>query len=125
MGALGAIIKTFCTLPRGWEPKFVQLRLLELTRRYLQEQLEDQPVFTSPEMVADYLSVQMRDYRREVFVVLLLDSKHQLLDNYGLFQGRWMLPVCTPGGGCSGLRMSAAAVIVAHNHPSVTPSKSG
>ena len=100
--------------------KFVQLKAsLELTRRYLQEQLEDQPVFTSPEMVADYLSVQMRDYRREVFVVLLLDSKHQLLDNYELFQGTLDAASVHPREVVArALRMSAAAVIVAHNHPS-------
>ena len=44
-------------------------------------------MFTSPEKVSDYLSVQMRDYKREVFMMLLLDSKHQLLDTYELFQG--------------------------------------
>ena len=70
-------------------------------------------------MVADYLSVQMRDYRREVFAVLLLDSKHQLLDNYELFQGTLDAASVHPREVVArALRMSAAAVIVAHNHPS-------
>lgn len=123
-GGLGALLgadrKTFCSAKGVGTAKFVQLKAsLELTRRYLQEQLEDQPVFTSPEMVADYLSVQMRDYRREVFVVLLLDSKHQLLDNYELFQGTLDAASVHPREVVArALRMSAAAVIVAHNHPS-------
>lgn len=123
-GGLGALLgadrKTFCSAKGVGTAKFVQLKAsLELTRRYLQEQLEGQPVFTSPEMVADYLSVQMRDYRREVFVMLLLDSKHQLLDNYELFQGTLDAASVHPREVVArALRMSAAAVIVAHNHPS-------
>ncbi|MGB0449267.1 MAG: RadC family protein [Porticoccaceae bacterium] len=123
-GGLGALLgadrKTFCSAKGVGTAKFVQLKAsLELTRRYLQEQLEEQPVFTSPEMVADYLSVQMRDYRREVFAVLLLDSKHQLLDNYELFQGTLDAASVHPREVVArALRMSAAAVIVAHNHPS-------
>ena len=67
--------------------KFCQVQAtLELTARYLQEQLEGQPMFTSPAQVQDYLSVQMRDYQREVFVVLLLDSPHQLLDIASYFR---------------------------------------
>lgn len=123
-GGLGALLgadrKTFCSAKGVGTAKFVQLKAsLELTRRYLQEQLEEQPVFTSPETVADYLSVQMRGYRREVFVVLLLDSKHQLLDNYELFQGTLDAASVHPREVVArALRMSAAAVIVAHNHPS-------
>ena len=123
-GGLGALLgadrKTFCSAKGVGTAKFVQLKAsLELTRRYLQEQLEEQPVFTRSEMVADYLSVQMRDYRREVFVMLLLDSKHQLLDNYELFQGTLDAASVHPREVVArALRMSAAAVIVAHNHPS-------
>ena len=123
-GGLGALLgadrKTFCSAKGVGTAKFVQLKAsLELTRLNLQEQLEEQPVFTSPEMVADYLSVQMRDYRREVFVMLLLDSKHQLLDNYELLQGTLDAVSVHPREVVArALRMSAAAVIVAHNHPS-------
>ena len=123
-GGLGALLgadhKTFCSAKGVGTAKFVQLKAsLELTRRYLQEQLEEQPVFTNPEKVRDYLSVQMRDYKREVFVMLLLDSKHQLLDTYELFQGTLDAASVHPREVVSrALRMHAAAVIVAHNHPS-------
>jgi DNA repair protein RadC len=123
-GGLGALLgadhKAFCSAKGVGTAKFVQLTAsLELTRRYLQEQLEEQPVFTSPEKVSDYLSVQMREYKREVFVVLLLDSKHLLLDTYELFQGTLDAASVHPREVVArALRMSAAAVIVAHNHPS-------
>ena len=68
--------------------KYCQLRAtLELTERYLGEQLSNNDIFTSPKQVEDYLSVQMRDYQREVFSVLLLDSRHQLLGYHELFYG--------------------------------------
>ncbi|MDB4260868.1 DNA repair protein RadC [Porticoccaceae bacterium] len=123
-GGLGGLISsghtTFCKAKGVGTAKFFQLKAsVELTRRYLQEQLEGQPVFTSPEKVSDYLSVQMRDYKREVFMMLLLDSKHQLIDTYELFQGTVDAASVHPREVVArALRKNAAAVIVAHNHPS-------
>ena len=123
-GGLGALISsdhsTFCSAKGVGTAKFVQLKAsIELTRRYLQEQLEGQPVFTSPEKVSDYLSVQMRDYKREVFMMLLMDSKHQLIDTHELFQGTLDAASVHPREVVArALRKNAAAVIVAHNHPS-------
>ena len=123
-GGLGPLISsdhaTFCKAKGVGTAKYVQLKAsIELTRRYLQEQLEGQPVFTSPEKVSDYLSVQMRDYKREVFMMLLLDSKHQLIDTHELFQGTVDAASVHPREVVArALRKNAAAVIVAHNHPS-------
>ena len=123
-GGLGALISadhpTFCRAKGVGTAKYVQLKAsVELTRRYLREQLEGQPVFTSPEKVSDYLSVQMRDYRREVFMMLLLDSKHQLIDTYELFQGTVDAASVHPREVVArALNKNATAVIVAHNHPS-------
>jgi len=123
-GGLGPLISSdqaaFCKAKGVGTAKYVQLKAsIELTRRYLKEQLEGQPVFTSPEKVSDYLSVQMRDYKREVFVMLLLDSKHQLIDTHELFQGTLDAASVHPREVVArALRKNAAAVIVAHNHPS-------
>jgi DNA repair protein RadC len=123
-GGLGNLISAdhsaFCSAKGVGTAKFVQLKAsIELTRRYLQEQLEGQPVFTSPEKVSDYLSVQMRDYKREVFMMLLLDSKRQLIDTHELFQGTVDAASVHPREVVArALRKNAAAVIVAHNHPS-------
>ena len=130
-GGLGPMLsadqRAFCSAKGLGPAKFAQVQAnLELTTRYLQEQLHGNPVFTSPSQVKDYLAVQMRDYQREVFVVLLLDTCHQLLEYRELFQGTL--------SGASGhprevvklaLSKNAAAVIVAHNHPSgnAEPSK--
>ena len=76
-------------------------------------------MFTSPDQVRDYLAVQMRDYQREVFVVLLLDASHQLLEYRELFQGTINGASVHPREVVKlALIKNAAAVIVAHNHPS-------
>jgi DNA repair protein RadC len=64
--------QTFCAAKGLGQAKFCQLQAtLELTRRYLDEQLRSQDIFTSPEKVMDYLAIQMRDNHREVAKVAL------------------------------------------------------
>jgi DNA repair protein RadC len=61
----------------------------------------------------------MRDYQREVFSVLLLDSRHQLLGYHELFHGTIDTTSVHPREVVKlALEKNAAAVIVAHNHPS-------
>jgi len=92
---------------------------LELTERYLQEQLSSNNVFTNPKQVEDYLAVQMRDYTREVFSVLLLDSRHQLLAYHELFHGTIdARSVHSREAVKLALEKNAAAVIIAHISPS-------
>jgi DNA repair protein RadC len=78
----------FCLRKGLGEAKYCQLQAsLELTKRYLSERLTSSDVFSSPDEVMDYLAIQMRDYHREVFVMLSLDTKHRLIDFTELFQG--------------------------------------
>ena len=61
----------------------------------------------------------MRDYTREVFSVLLLDSRHQLLAYNELFHGTIdATSVHSREVVKLALGKNAAAVIIAHNHPS-------
>ena len=123
-GGLGPLLSadqhTFCYAKGLGPAKFCQIQAtLELTTRYLREQLQGSPVFTCPAHVKDYLAVQMRDYHREVFVVLLLDTRHQLLEFCEVFQGTIDSASVHPREVVRlALHKNAAAVIVAHNHPS-------
>ena len=123
-GGLGALLNAnqarFCSIKGLGLAKYCQLRAtLELTERYLGEQLNNNDIFTSPKQVEDYLSIQMRDYQREVFSVLLLDSRHQLLGYHELFHGTIDTTSVHPREVVKlALEKNAAAVIVAHNHPS-------
>jgi DNA repair protein RadC len=91
----------------------------ELCRRRLLERLIRGEPLTSPSGTLDYLQSCLQDRRREVFTVLFLDTRHRVIAAEDLFQG-------TIDGACvyprivaeRALRLGAAAVIVAHNHPS-------
>jgi len=130
-GGLGPLLKadqeTFCEAKGLGIAKYSQLQAtLELTKRYLEEQLCSDYVFNSPDSVMDYLAVQMRDYHREVFVALLLDTRHRLIEFCELFQGTINSASVHPREVAKiALQKNAAAVIVAHNHPSgsAEPSK--
>ena len=123
-GGLGSLLSanqtSFCSVKGLGVAKYCQLKAtLELTERYLAEQLRDNDIFTSPKQVEDYLSVQMRDYQREVFSVLLLDSRNQLLGYHELFHGTIDVTSVHPREVVKlALQKNAAAVIIAHNHPS-------
>ncbi|RUO76290.1 RadC family protein [Idiomarina seosinensis] len=93
--------------------------VLELSKRYLKWQLKRNDGFTEPRMVKDYLTTQLRHQSREVFVVLLLDSQHRLLRYEELFQGTInAAPVYPREVLKMVMQHNAAAVILAHNHPS-------
>lgn len=100
--------------------KYVQLQAaLELGRRYLRERLERNDVIESPAASRDYLTMCLRDKPYESFYVLFLDSKHRVLHHQELFRGTIdsaTVPVREVVK--EALKHNAAALIVAHNHPS-------
>ncbi|PXW96499.1 DNA replication and repair protein RadC [Sphaerotilus hippei] len=93
--------------------------VLELARRALAAQLSQRPVFDSPAAVRDYLSLQLAELPHEVFAVLFLDAQHRLLSYEPLFRGTLTQTSVYPREVLKrALALNAAAVILAHNHPS-------
>jgi len=93
--------------------------VLEISRRYLASTLEKGEGFTRPQMVRDYLASQLRHQPREVFAILLLDSQHRLLHYKEMFYGTInAAPVYPREIVKIVLEYNAAAIILAHNHPS-------
>ena len=119
-GVLHAPQAEFCAIKGLGSVKYAQLQaVLALATRYLQEQLTQQPVFTSPQLVKDFLQGYLRGKTREVFVVLYLDSQHRLICTEELFQGTIDSAAVYPREVVrQALNHHAAAVILAHNHPS-------
>ena len=106
---------------RGVGPaKYVNLQAaLELGRRYLMERLAKGDALDSPQVSRDYLSLQLRDKPYEAFLGLFLDSKHRVIHHQELFRGTIdsaSVPVREVVK--EALKHNAAAMIVAHNHPS-------
>ncbi|MGO3301160.1 MAG: RadC family protein, partial [Pseudoalteromonas sp.] len=110
----------FCTQKGLGVAKFVQLQaVLELSRRYMLEQCQRDAVFNSPQAVYDYLTIQLRGLQQEVFMVLYLDSQNRLIKDETLFYGTINAASVYPREVVkAALKNNAAALILAHNHPS-------
>lgn len=110
----------FCACIGFGEAKFVQLQAVqEMTKRHLNEQLVREDVFTSAELVKNYLKTHLQMSQREVFAVLFLDSQHRLIQYQELFYGTIDSAAIYPREIVkAALKFNAAACILAHNHPS-------
>ncbi|WP_305857525.1 RadC family protein [Balneatrix alpica] len=123
-GSLAALLKAdLASFSQGkglGSAKYAQLQaVLEMARRHLGEQLRRDNVFTAPEQVRQYLLALLRAEEREIFACLLLDSQHRLIHMEPLFMGTIDAASVYPREVVKlALRYNAAAMIVAHNHPS-------
>jgi DNA repair protein RadC len=95
--------------------------VLEIARRVLAERLAAQPGFEQPQAVKDYLSLHLAALDHEAFAVLFLDVRHRLLRLETLFRGTLSQTAVHPREVVKrALALNAAAVVLAHNHPSGT-----
>ena len=95
--------------------------VLELARRALAEQLKEREVFGSPGAVKQYLQLHLAAKAHEVFGVLFLDAQNRLLAMEELFRGTLTQTSVYPREVVlRALHHGAAAVVLAHNHPSGT-----
>jgi DNA repair protein RadC len=93
--------------------------VVELARRSLGQDLQDKPVFDCPARVREYLQLEIADREQEVFMVLFLDARHQLIAAEELFHGTINQTSVYPREVVKrALGLNAAAVVLAHNHPS-------
>jgi DNA repair protein RadC len=119
-GLLQANQQQLCAA-RGLGPaKFAQLQaVLELARRHLGERLQRGDLLLNPEATRRYLITTLGDLPHEVFCCLFLDTRHRLICYEELFQGTIDGASVHPREVVRrALHHNAAAVILAHNHPS-------
>ena len=92
---------------------------LELARRHYAEALRSGPLLDSPAATHRFLIAQLRDQPHELFCCLHLDNRHRLIAFDELFRGTIDGASVHPREVVKqALRRNAAAVILAHNHPS-------
>ncbi|PXA69730.1 MULTISPECIES: RadC family protein [Vibrio] len=110
----------FCAHKGLGEAKFVQLQaVLEMTQRYLAETLKRGDALTSPQQTKLYLTSVLRDRHREAFYILFLDNQHRVIQDEILFEGTIDAASVYPREVVKrALQLNAAALILAHNHPS-------
>jgi DNA repair protein RadC len=100
--------------------------VLELARRAMGQQLREREAFHSPDTVGRYLQLHLAHLPHEVFAVLFLDAQHRMLAMEELFRGTLTQTSVYPREVVlRALHHRAAAVVLAHNHPSgsVQPSR--
>ncbi len=99
--------------------------VVELARRALAHQLREGPVFAAPQEVKDFVALHLQAQQREVFAVLFLDAQHRLLHWQEVFHGTLNQTSVYPREVLRiAMQFNAAAVILAHNHPSGSPEPS-
>ena len=117
---LSADQKSFCQGKGLGMATYVQCQaVLEIARRHYAEHLGERDSFTSPEHVRNYLQASLRDRQAEVFCVLFLDNRHRLISFEECFNGTIDGASVHPREIVrKAIHHNAAAVILAHNHPS-------
>jgi DNA repair protein RadC len=97
--------------------RFVAMK--ELSQRHMLEGIKSKDILTSSAATRDYLRAKFRDCQSEIFSCLFLNNQHHVVKLEELFRGtidgaavypREVVKRC--------LHHNAAAVILAHNHPS-------
>lgn len=119
-GLLSASERDFCETKGLGQAKFAQLQAsLEMSHRFMAETLDKSDAFNSVEQTQAYLIAKLRDQPHEVFAMLLLDSQHRLIKYRPMFYGTIDSASVYPRVLVQqALLDNAAAVILAHNHPS-------
>jgi DNA repair protein RadC len=92
----------------------------------LEREVRNSDVLTSPGAVRDYLRLLLGDRPHEVFAVVFLDAQHRVLDTLEMFRGTLTQSSVYPREILvEALARKAAAVLLAHNHPSGVAEPSG
>ena len=117
---LGADREQFCEAKGLGNAKYVQLQAsVEMSRRYLRECLERGNALTNPDDTRNFLMSELSGCDSEVFGCLFLDNKHRVIKFEKLFYGTIDGASVYPREVVKlALRYNAAALILAHNHPS-------
>ncbi|WP_088284166.1 DNA repair protein RadC [Ideonella sp. A 288] len=101
--------------------------VLHQARCVLSRQVRRGAAISSPQAVKDYLRVNFGGLEHEVFSIMFLDAQHRMLSFEEMFRGTVSQTSVYPREIVKkALSLNAAAVILAHNHPSgvADPSRS-
>ena len=107
-------------IPGMGPAKYVQLQaVLEMSRRALVEGMKQNDTMSTPGAVRDYLRLHLAGLGHEVFFALWLDAQNRLIAAEELFRGTLTQTSVYPREVVKkALQHNAAAVVLAHNHPS-------
>ena len=93
--------------------------VMDQAKRLLASRVRPGAAMTCPAVVKDYLQLQMGAFEHEVFAVLFLDAQHRIIEFKEMFRGSVSQTSVYPREVVKeALLLNAAAVMLAHNHPS-------
>ena len=96
-----------------------------VSRRYLADRVINKNFIRSSDEVLQYLKHKLRDKNREVFIVIYLNGRNQILKMEELFEGTLTTSAVYPREVVKrALDYDAAALVFVHNHPSGNPNPS-
>ncbi|MEY4749850.1 MAG: hypothetical protein RIQ60_2064 [Pseudomonadota bacterium] len=99
--------------------------VLSQARRVLSQRVRRGATMSSPQAVKDHLRLEIGALEHEVFCVLFLDAQHRIIVLKQMFRGTVTQTSVYPREVVKeALAQNAAAVILAHNHPSGAPEPS-
>ena len=106
--------------------KAVQIKAaVELGRRFATVSQEEKPRIQSPQDAANLVLYEMGALDQEHLRVLLLDTRNQVMQVVDVYKGSLNSSVIRVGEVFrAAVQRNAAAIIVAHNHPSGDPTPS-
>lgn len=106
--------------------KFSQLQAVsELARRFFSEQFLYEDIMSGPDLLKARLLDLFAGQEREVFIVLFLNSQHQIICHEEMFKGTLNKVEVHPREIIRfAIKMNASAIVLAHNHPSGNPEPS-
>jgi DNA repair protein RadC len=119
-GLLTADRNLVCRMPGLGDAKFASLQAaLELARRHYAELMQIGPALANPRATREFLRARLRDLDHELFCCLFLDNRHRVISFDEVFRGTIDGASVHPRDVVKlALSRNAAAVILAHNHPS-------
>ncbi|WGE33907.1 DNA repair protein RadC [Actinobacillus genomosp. 1] len=125
---LSADLATFCRIKGLGQTQFIQLQASkEMTKRYLAQQMQVRENINEPYLAVMCFQAELESEEREVFMVMFLNNQNRLIKKEKMFYGTINQATVYPREIIKeALKCNAAAIIVAHNHPSgnCTPSES-
>jgi DNA repair protein RadC len=119
-GLLCADPERACATPGLGPARFARLQAaLELARRHYEQRMQAGCVLANPRATREFLQMRLRDLAHEVFCCVYLDNRNRVTGFEELFRGTLDGASVHPREVVKhALARNAAAVILAHNHPS-------
>lgn len=108
------------------DAKLAQLHAVaELGRRFFATKMVREDLLANPQITHQYLLGQLGHREREIFMVIFLDNQHRVIHSREMFTGTINSVEVHPREIVrEALKINAAALILAHNHPSGMPEPS-